>query len=101
MRRDAGSCSPDQLCMFQNVFNNAAVIAMSTTAAVFIALAVAGNGAPGIRAVEADLFRVTVIHKNQLRPKLGEIEARASQRHTKGEANSVQDMVVDQQGQWI
>ena len=31
--------------MFQNVFNNAAVIATSTTAAVLVALAIAGNGA--------------------------------------------------------
>src|SRR5215208_6390378 len=100
MRRDAGSCSPDQLCMFQNVFNNAAVIAISTTAAVFIALAAAANGAGDIKTVEADRFQVTVIHKNQLRPKLGEVEARASQRHSKGEANSVHGTVADQQGQW-
>jgi hypothetical protein len=89
------------LCILQNAFNNAAVIAMSTTAAVFIALAVAGNGAGGTKAVEADLFRVTVIHKNQLRPRLDEVEARASQRHTKGEANSVHGILADQQGQWI
>jgi hypothetical protein len=101
MRRDAGSCSPDQLCMFQNVFNSAAVIAMSTTAAVFLALAVAGNGAGGTKAVEADLFRVTVVHKNQLHPRLDEVEARASQRHTKGEANNIQGGVLGQQGQWI
>jgi hypothetical protein len=87
--------------MFQNVFNNAAVIAMSTTAAVFIALAAAGNGAAGVKSMEADLFQVTVIHKNQLRPRLGEVEARASQRHTKGEANSVHGIVADQHGQWI
>ena len=101
MRRDAGSCSPDQMCIFQNVLNNAAVIAMSTTAAVFIALAMAGNGAGGIKSMEADLFRVTVIHKNQLRPRLGEVEARESQLHTKGEANSVHGIVADQHGQWI
>ena len=101
MRRNAGSCSPDQLCMFQNVFNRAAVIAISTTAAVLVALAVAGNGAGSMNTVEADLFQVTVIHKNQLRPRLGEVEARASQQHTKGEANSVHNAVLDQQGQWI
>jgi hypothetical protein len=83
--------------MFQNVFTNAAVVAMATTAAVFIALAVAGNGAGGMKTVEADRLQVTVIHKNQLRPRLGDVEARASQRHSKGEANSV----ADQQGQWI
>jgi len=101
MRRDAGSRSPDQLCMFQNVFNNAALIAMSTTAAVFVALAVAGNEAGNIKTEEADLFRVTVIHKNQLRAKLSEVQARASQRYTKGEANSVRGIVADQLGQWI
>ena len=74
---------------------------MSTTAAVFIALAVAGNGAGGMKSMEADLFRVTVIHKNQLRPRLGEVEARASQLHTKGEANSIHGIVADQHGQWI
>jgi hypothetical protein len=89
------------MCMFQNVFNNAAVIAMSTTAAVFIALAVAGNGAGAIKSNEADLFQVTVIHKNQLRPRLGEVEARGSQLHTKGEANSIHGIVADQHGQWI
>lgn len=87
--------------MFQNVFNNAAVIAMSTTAAVFIALAAAGNGTGDIKTVEADRFQVTVIHKNQLRPRLGEVEARASQRRSKGEANSVHGIVADKQGQWI
>jgi hypothetical protein len=101
MRREAGSCSPDQLCMFQNIFNSAAVIAMSTTAAVFVVLAVAGSGTGEMKTVEADLFQVTVIHKNQLRPRLGEVEAHASQRHTKGEANSVHGIVVDQHGQWI
>jgi hypothetical protein len=101
MRRDAGSRSPDQLCMFQNVFNNAALIAMSTTAAVFVALAVAGNEAGSIKPREADLLRVTVIHKNQLRPRLSEVEARASERHTKGEANSVHRIAADQLGQWI
>lgn len=101
MRRDAGSRSPDQLCMFQNVFNNAALIAMSTTAAVFVALAVAGNEAGNIKTEEADLFRVTVIHKNQLRPRLSDVEARASERHTKGEANSVHRIAADQLGQWI
>jgi len=89
------------MCIFQNVLNNAAVIAISTTAAVFIALAVAGKGASGMKSMEADLFRVTVIHKNQLRPRLGEVEARESQLHTKGEANSVHGIVADQHGQWI
>ena len=101
MRRDAGSCSPDQLCMFQYAFNRAAVIAMSTTAAVLVGLAVAGNGELAMGAVEPDLFQVTVIHKNQLHPKLGEVEARTAERRTKGEANSVHGIVPKPQGQWI
>jgi hypothetical protein len=51
--------------------------------------------------VEPDLFQVTVIHKNQLHPKLGEVEARAAERRTKGEANSVHGIVPKSQGQWI
>lgn len=87
--------------MFQNVFNSAAVIATSTTAAVLVALAIAGNGAAGGNSAEADRFQVTVIHKNQLGPKLGEVEARAAQRPTKGEANSIHGVILDRRGQWI
>ena len=87
--------------MFQYAFNRAAVIAMSTTAAVLVALAIAGNGAAGGNSAEADRYQVTVIHKNQLGPKLGEVEARAAQRPTKGEANSIHGVILDRRGQWI
>jgi hypothetical protein len=87
--------------MFQNVFNSAAVIAISTTAAVLVALAIAGNGPGPMRAVEPDLFQVTVIHKNQLHPRLGEVEARAAEQRTEDEANSVHGIVPGPQGQWI
>ena len=86
--------------MFQNFFNCAALIAISATAAVLFALAIAGNELDALNA-QADLFQVTVVHKNQLHPRRGEIRARAARRHSNDEAKSIQRIVFERQGQWI
>jgi hypothetical protein len=100
MRQDAGSCNPEQLYMVQQTFDCTALIVISITSVVLIALAIVGDGL-GAPNVTADLSLVTVISKNQLRPTIAELETHAAQAGSKGEANGDEGLVMQRQGQWI
>jgi hypothetical protein len=101
MRRDAGWCSPNELRTLQKAFNCTALVAISITIALLLVVAMVGNGLRTMSVVEADSSKVTVIYKNQLYPRIGELKARSAQTATKGEANSDEVVVPGQQGQWI
>jgi hypothetical protein len=101
MQRNAGSCT-SELRFLQRVFNCTALFAGAITAAVLIA--VATSSIPGLRAInltETHLSRLTVVYKNQLRPSMSELEARAPQAVHKGKASGHDWGVFRRQGQWI
>jgi hypothetical protein len=111
MQRDAGSCTSEQLHVFQKTFDRPAkltgpgnstllALAISLTAASLVTLAFMGNGLKAPVGEESSP-RVTVIYKNQVHPSVGELEARAAETDLSGEANSVIDFVIQRQGQWI
>jgi hypothetical protein len=86
--------------MLQRAFNCTALYTCAFTAAVLVALATSSaTGLSDVNLVETHLSRLTVVHKNQLRPSIGEIEANAPQRA--GEAIGPDGVTFKRQGQWI
>jgi hypothetical protein len=94
MQNDAGSCSPKQF--LQKAFVRRALIAVSATAAILVALASTALDIEG-----RDTFRVTVIYKNQVHPRFSEPEAGGWALDLKGEANGGKGLVFQRRGQWI
>jgi hypothetical protein len=112
MQRDAGSCSPKQLRMFQKTSDPLArltglgnsthhALAISLTAATLVTLAFIGSGLKAPVGEEIGSSRVTVIYKNQVHPSVGELEARAAETDLSGQANSDTDFGIQRQAQWI
>jgi hypothetical protein len=83
--------------MLHRVIFRTMVIAAVAIAALF-PVALIGHDMEHVNSDEANSTRVTEIYKNQLRPSIGELHARAIDRR---KAHSTEDLANKRRGQWI
>lgn len=85
--------------MVQKAFDRTVRVAIFITSVVLLGSAIVGGGLSAPNVATTDLSLVSVIHKNQQRPSIAELEAHAgSKNEAKGDEGG---LITERQGQWI